>query len=68
METVLDKDTLEIFRAEIETLMRHNEKYISISPDELDAIVNAFDFTLKNGRDQVRGQMLYDMIQENRDK
>ena len=64
MDTVLENETLEIFKAEIETLIQQDSKYITISPDQLDAIVKAFDFTLKNGREKVRAQMLYDLVQE----
>lgn len=67
MDTVLDKETREIYQEEIRTLIQHNAKYISLGPDELDAIVKAFDFTLTNGRDKVRAQMIYDLIQEKRD-
>ena len=66
MDTVLENETLEIFKAEITALIQQDSKYISISPDQLDAIVKAFDFTLKNGREKVRAQMLYDLIQEKR--
>ncbi|MCY4404319.1 MAG: hypothetical protein OXD54_17275 [Candidatus Poribacteria bacterium] len=68
METVLDDETREIYKTEIEALIQRDEKYISISPDELDAIVEAFDFTLKNGREKVRAQMLYDLIQVKKEK
>lgn len=68
MDTVLDDETREIYRAEIEALIQHEEKYITVSPDELDAIVEAFDFTLKNGREKVRAQMLYDRVQVKKDK
>ncbi|MXV78062.1 hypothetical protein F4X73_00395 [Candidatus Poribacteria bacterium] len=66
MDTVLENETLEIFKAEIVALIQQDSKYISISPDQLDAIVKAFDFTLKNGREKVRAQMLYDLVQEKR--
>jgi len=68
METVLDDETREIYKTEIEALIQRDEKYISISPDELDAIVEAFDFTLRNGREKVRAQMLYDLIQVKKEK
>ncbi len=68
MDPVLDNETREIYKAEIQALIQHDPKYISLSPDELDAIVKAFDFTLRNGREKVRAQMLYDLIQEKRDK
>ncbi len=66
MDTILENETLEIFKAEITALIQQDSKYISISPDQLDAIVKAFDFTLKNGREKVRAQMLYDLVQEKR--
>lgn len=66
MDTVLENETLEIFKAEIVALIQQDSKYIAISPDQLDAIVKAFDFTLKNGREKVRAQMLYDLVQEKR--
>lgn len=66
MDTVLENETLDIFKAEIEALLQQDSKYISISPDQLEAIVKAFDFTLKNGREKVRAQMLYDLVQEKR--
>ncbi len=68
MDTVLDDETREIYRAEIEALIQSNEKFITVNPDELDAIVEAFDFTLKNGREKVRAQMLYDLIQAKKEK
>lgn len=66
MDTILENETLEIFKTEITALIQQDSKYISISPDQLDAIVKAFDFTLKNGREKVRAQMLYDLVQEKR--
>lgn len=67
MDNVVEKETREIFKAEIEVLIENDPKYISFGPDEIAAIVNAFDFTLANGRENVRAQMLYDLIQEKRD-
>lgn len=66
MDTVLENETLDIFKAEISALIQQDSKYIAISPDQLEAIVKAFDFTLKNGREKVRVQMLYDLVQEKR--
>lgn len=66
MDTVLDNETQEIFRSEIEIIIQHDPKYITLGPDEFEAIVKAFEFTLKNGREKVRAQMLYDLIQEKR--
>ena len=66
MNTILENEALEIFKAEIEAIIQQDSKYISIHPDQLDAIVKAFDFTLKNGREKVRAQMLYDLVQEKR--
>lgn len=67
MDNVVEKETREIFKAEIEALIEKDSKYISFGPDEIAAIVHAFDFTLTNGRENVRAQMLYDLIQEKRD-
>lgn len=67
MDTVLDNETLEIYRKEIEELIQHDPKYINLGFGELEAIVNAFEFTLTNGREKVRSQMIYDLIQEKRD-
>ncbi len=66
MDTILENETLEIFKAEITALIQQDSKYISLSPDQLESIVKAFDFTLKNGREKVRAQMLYDLVQEKR--
>lgn len=66
MDTVLENETLEVFKSEIAALIQQDSKYISISPDQLEAIVKAFDFTLTNGREKVRAQMLYDLVQEKR--
>ena len=66
MDTILENETLEIFKAEIAALIQQDSKYISLSPDQLESIVKAFDFTLKNGREKVRAQMLYDLVQEKR--
>ena len=63
MDNVIDKETREIFRAEIEALIEKDSKYISLGPDEIEAILKAFDFTLTNGKKNVRTQMLYDAIQ-----
>ena len=67
MDTVLINETQEIYKAEIEAIIQHDPKYITLSPDALEAIVNAFEFTLTNGREKVRAQMIYDLIQEKRD-
>lgn len=63
MDNVIEKETREIFKAEIEALIEKDSKYISLGPDEIEAILNAFDFTLTNGKENVRTQMLYDAIQ-----
>ena len=66
MDTSLENQTLNIYKKEIETLLQRSEKYKTLGPAELEAIVNAFEFTLKNGREKVRAQMLYDLIHEKR--
>ncbi len=67
MDISLEKETLNIYRREIEALIQRNEKYKDLGTAELDAIVRAFEFTLKNGREKVRAQMLYDLIHEKKD-
>ena len=68
MDISLEKETLNIYREEIETLIQRDEKYRTLGIDELEAIVGAFELTLTNGREKVRAQMLYDLIHEKRDK
>ncbi len=68
MDISLENETLNIYKREIEALIQRDEKYSLLGPDELDAIVHAFEFTLKNGRDKVRAQMLYDLIHEKKDR
>ena len=67
MDISLENETLNIYRKEIETLMQRDEKYRDLGPDALESVVHAFEFTLKNGREQVRSQMLYDLIHGKRD-
>ena len=67
MDTSLENETLNIYRKEIEALLQRDEKYRALGPAELEAIVQAFEFTLTNGREKVRAQMLYDLIHEKRD-
>ena len=67
MDISLENETRNIYRAEIEALIQRDEKYRDLGPDDLEAIVRAFEFTLTNGRDKVRAQMLYDLIHEKRD-
>ena len=67
MDISLENETLNIYRKEIETLLQRDEKYTDLGPAELEAIMQAFEFTLKNGREKVRAQMLYDLIHEKRD-
>ncbi|RKU22165.1 hypothetical protein C6503_04150 [Candidatus Poribacteria bacterium] len=67
MDISLENETLNLYRREIEALLQRDEKYKALGPTELEAIVNAFEFTLKNGREKVRAQMLYDLIHEKRD-
>lgn len=47
MDISLENETLNIYREEIEALLRREEKYRTLGPAELEAIVNAFEFTLK---------------------
>ena len=68
MDISLENETLNIYREEIESLIQRDEKYRTLGMAELEAIVSAFEFTLKNGREKVRAQMLYDRIHEKRDK
>ena len=63
MDNIIEKETREIFKAEIEALIEKDSKYISLGPDEIEAILKAFDFTLTQGKKNVRTQMLYDEIQ-----
>ena len=67
MDISLENETLNIYRKEIEALLQRDEKYKNLGPAELEAIVRAFEFTLTNGREKVRAQMLYDLIHEKRD-
>ena len=67
MDISLENETLHVYRKEIETLIQRDEKYRDLGPDEIEAIVRAFEFTLINGRKQVRAQMLYDRIHEKKD-
>ena len=67
MDISLENETLHVYRKEIETLIQREEKYRDLGPDEIEAIVRAFEFTLINGRKQVRAQMLYDRIHEKKD-
>ncbi len=67
MDISLEDETLNIYRKEIETLIQRDEKYKDLGPAELEAIVRAFEFTLTNGREKVRAQMLYDLIHEKRE-
>lgn len=66
MDISLENETLNTYRKEIEALLQRDEKYKALGPAELEAILNAFEFTLKNGREKVRPQMLYDLIHEKR--
>ena len=67
MDISLKNETLNVYRKEIETLIQRDEKYRDLGPDALEVIVRAFEFTLTNGREKVRAQMLYDLIHEKRD-
>ena len=67
MDISLENETLNIYRKEIEALIQRDEKYKTLGPAELEAIVHAFEFTLTNGREKVRAQMLYDLIHQKRD-
>ena len=67
MDISLENETLNVYRKEIEALIQRDEKYRDLGPDELEVIVRAFEFTLINGREKVRAQMLYDLIHEKKD-
>ena len=67
MDISLENETQDIYRREIEALIQREEKYGSIGPAELEAIVRAFELTLTNGREKVRAQMLYDLIHQKKD-
>jgi len=67
MDISLENETLNVYRKEIEALIQRDEKYRDLGPDELEVIVRAFEFTLTNGREKVRAQMLYDLIHEKKD-
>ena len=67
MDISLENETRNIYKREVEALIQRDEKYKILGPAELEAIVRAFDFTLKNGREKVRAQMLYDLIHEKKD-
>ena len=67
MDISLENETLNVYKKEIEVLIQRDEKYRDLGPDEIEAIVRAFEFTLTNGREKVRAQMLYDLIHEKKD-
>ena len=67
MDISLENETQHIYRKEIEALIQREEKYSTLGPAELEAIVRAFELTLTNGREKVRAQMLYDLIHQKRD-
>ena len=67
MDISLENETQHIYRKEIEALIQREEKYRTLGPAELEAIVRAFKLTLTNGREKVRAQMLYDLIHQKRD-
>lgn len=67
MDISLENETLNIYKREIETLIQRDEKYKTLGLAELEAIARAFEFTLKNGPEKVRAQMLYDLIHEKKD-
>ena len=67
MDISLENETRNIYKREIEALIQRDEKYKGLGPAELEAIARAFDFTLKNGREKVRAQMIYDLIHEKKD-
>ena len=67
MDISLENETQYIYRKEIEALIQQEEKYRTLGPTELEAIVRAFEMTLTNGREKVRAQMLYDLIHQKRD-
>ncbi len=67
MDISLENETRNIYKREIEALIQRDAKYKDLGTAELDAIVRAFEFTLKNGREKVRAQMLYDLIHEKKD-
>lgn len=67
MDISLENETLKVYKKEIEALIQRDEKYRDLGPDELEAIARAFEFTLTNGREKVRAQMLYDLIHEKKD-
>ena len=67
MDISLENETLNIYREEIEALIQRDEKYRTLGLADLEAIVRAFEFTLTNGREKVRAQMLYDRIHQKRD-
>ena len=67
MDISLENETQHIYKKEIEVLIQREEKYRTLGPAELEAIVRAFELTLTNGREKVRAQMLYDLIHQKRD-
>ena len=67
MDISLENETQHIYRKEIEALIQREEKYRTLGPTELEAIVRVFELTLTNGREKVRAQMLYDLIHQKRD-
>lgn len=67
MDISLENETQDIYKKELEKLIQSDEKYSTLGPAELEAIVRAFELTLTNGREKVRGQMLYDLIHQKRE-
>ncbi len=67
MDISLENETLNIYRKEIDALIGREEKYRTLGITEIEAIVQAFEFTLTHGREKVRSQMLYDLIHKKKD-
>ncbi len=67
MDISLENETRNIYRKEIQSLIQQEKKYRTLNTDDLEAIVKTFEFTLTNGREKVRAQMIHDLIHEKRD-
>jgi len=66
MDMSLENETRSIYKEAVTTLLKRDGRYKSLGAAELEAVVQAFEFTLKNGSENVRAQMLYDLIHEKR--
>ncbi len=64
MASTVETELVEIFRREVERLSKSEDKYVSLEPADIDAILQTFNLAIDRDGDGVTAQRLLETISQ----